>query len=176
MKKLSAGAKIYLVIVFLVLYAPIFYLIFYSFNSGGTMNSFESFTWEHYQAVFEDSRLLVILINTVIIALLSGLIATIIGTLGAIGIVSVKNKKMRNTLLSFNNVLIVSPDVVIGASFLILFTMIGVKLGFTSVLVSHIAFSVPIVVLMVLPKLLEMNTNLIECSTRFRGFKKRRIN
>jgi len=164
MKKLSAGAKIYLVIVFLVLYAPIFYLIFYSFNSGETMNSFESFTWEHYQAVFEDSRLLVILINTVIIALLSGLIATIIGTLGAIGIVSVKNKKMRNTLLSFNNVLIVSPDVVIGASFLILFTMIGVKLGFTSVLVSHIAFSVPIVVLMVLPKLLEMNTNLIDAA------------
>ena len=67
---------------------------------------------------------------------------------------------MRNTLLSLNNVLIVSPDVVIGASFLILFTMIGVKLGFASVLVSHIAFSIPIVVLMVLPKLLEMNTSL----------------
>lgn len=164
MKKLSPGAKIYIAIVFIVLYAPIFYLIFYSFNSGGTMNTFESFTWEHYQAVFEDSRLLVILINTVIIALLSGLIATIIGTLGAVGIVSVKNKKLRNTLLSFNNVLIVSPDVVIGASFLILFTMVGMKLGFTSVLVSHIAFSIPIVVLMVLPKLLEMNTNLIDAA------------
>jgi spermidine/putrescine transport system permease protein len=155
MNKLSPTAKIYLAIVFIILYAPIFYLIFYSFNSGGTMNSFESFTWEHYQAVFDDSRLLVILINTVIIALLSGLIATIIGTLGAIGIVSLKNKKMRSTLLSF---------VVIGASFLILFTMIGVKLGFSSVLVSHIAFSIPIVVLMVLPKLLEMNTSLIDAA------------
>jgi len=164
MKKLSPGAKIYLAIIFIILYAPIFYLIFYSFNSGGTMNSFESFTLEHYQAVFEDSRLLVILINTVIIALLSALIATMIGTLGAIGIVSIKNKKMRNTLLSFNNVLIVSPDVVIGASFLILFTMVGVKLGFTSVLVSHIAFSIPIVVLMVLPKLLEMNASLIDAA------------
>ena len=71
---------------------------------------------------------------------------------------------MRNTLLSLNNVLIVSPDVVIGASFLILFTMIGVKLGFASVLVSHVAFSVPIVVLMVLPKLLEMNTSLIDAA------------
>jgi len=164
MKKLTPGAKIYLAIIFIILYAPIFYLIFYSFNSGGTMNSFESFTLEHYQAVFEDSRLLVILINTVIIALLSALIATMIGTLGAIGIVSIKNKKMRNTLLSFNNVLIVSPDVVIGASFLILFTMVGVKLGFTSVLVSHIAFSIPIVVLMVLPKLLEMNASLIDAA------------
>jgi spermidine/putrescine transport system permease protein len=164
MKKLSAASKAYLVFVFVILYAPIFYLIFYSFNSGGTMNSFESFTMEHYQAVFADSRLIVILINTVIVALLSGLIATIIGTLGAIGIVSVKNKKMRNTLLSLNNVLIVSPDVVIGASFLILFTAIGVKLGFASVLVSHVAFSVPIVVLMVLPKLLEMNTSLIDAA------------
>ena len=71
---------------------------------------------------------------------------------------------MRNTLLSLNNILIVSPDVVIGASFLILFTMIGVKLGFASVLVSHVAFSVPIVVLMVLPKLLEMNTSLIDAA------------
>ena len=164
MKKLSFPSKLYLIIVFLVLYAPIFYLIFYSFNSGESMNNFESFTLEHYKAVFDDTRLIVILINTVIVALLSGLIATIIGTLGAIGIVSIKDKKMRNVLLSLNNVLIVSPDVVIGASFLILFTMIGVKLGFASVVVSHVAFSIPIVVLMVLPKLLEMNTSLIDAA------------
>ncbi len=164
MNKLSAVSKAYLILVFTVLYAPIFYLIFYSFNSGGSMNSFESFTLEHYQAVFDDTRLIVILLNTVLVALLSGLIATIIGTLGAIGIVSIKNKKMRSTLLSLNNVLIVSPDVVIGASFLILFTIIGIKLGFASVLVSHVAFSVPIVVLMVLPKLLEMNASLIDAA------------
>lgn len=164
MKKLSTASKVYLAIVFVVLYAPIFYLIFYSFNSGGTMNNFESFTLEHYKAVFEDSRLIIILLNTVIVALLSGLIATIIGTLGAIGIVSIKKRSMRNTLLSLNNILIVSPDVVIGASFLILFTTIGVKLGFASVLISHVAFSVPIVVLMVLPKLLEMNTSLINAA------------
>jgi spermidine/putrescine transport system permease protein len=164
MSKLPAGAKIYLAIVFVILYLPIFYLIFYSFNSGGTMHSFESFTLEHYAALFEDTRLLVILINTVLIALLSALIATIIGTFGAIGIVSVKSKRVRSTLLSLNNVLIVNPDVIIGASFLILFTIIGVKLGFTSVLVSHVAFSVPIVVLMVLPKLLEMDSTLIDAA------------
>lgn len=164
MKKLSTPAKIYLIVVFIILYAPIFYLIYYSFNSGGSMHDFESFTLEHYKAVFEDSRLLVILINTIIVALLSSLIATILGTLGAIGIVSIKNRKMRNMLLSLNNIMIVSPDVVIGASFLILFTMIGIKLGFTSVLISHVAFSIPIVVLMVLPKLLEMNPNLIDAA------------
>ncbi|GAB0167385.1 ABC transporter permease [Lysinibacillus sp. CTST325] len=172
MKKLSATARVYLAIVFIVLYAPIFYLIFYSFNSGGSMNNFESFTLEHYKAVFEDSRLLVILINTVIVALLSALISTIIGTLGAIGIVTVKDSKMRNTLLSLNNVLIVSPDVIIGASFLILFTMVGIKLGFTSVLLAHVAFSVPIVVLMVLPKLLEMNKSLIDAALDLGATKK----
>lgn len=164
MSKLPVSARIYLAVVFVILYAPIFYLIIYSFNSGGTMYTFESFTWEHYAAVFEDTRLIVILINTVLVALLSGLISTIIGTLGAIGIVSLKNQKLRNTILSLNNVLIVSPDVVIGASFLILFTIIGVKLGFASVLISHIAFSVPIVVLMVLPKLQEMSPTLVDAA------------
>ena len=83
----SKFSKVYLTLVFVILYAPIFYLIFYSFNSGGTMSSFESFTFEHYAAVFEDTRLIMILINTIIIALLSALISTAIGVIGAIGIV-----------------------------------------------------------------------------------------
>ena len=69
MEKTSKSAKFYLALVFIVLYTPILYLIFYSFNSGGTMNNFESFTWEHYAAVFSDTRLIMILINTVIVAL-----------------------------------------------------------------------------------------------------------
>lgn len=164
MTKLSKGPKIYLAFVFLILYLPIFYLIFYSFNSGGKMSHFESFTWEHYAAVFEDTRLLVIVLNTIIIALFSALISTTIGTLGALSIYFMKNKKARETVLSLNNILIVSPDVIIGASFLILFTMLGVKLGFASVLISHAAFSIPIVVIMILPKLFEMNTSLIDAA------------
>ena len=164
MEKTKLSAKIYLAIVFIILYAPIFYLIFYSFNSGGGMSNFESFTLEHYGAVFSDTRLIMILINTVIVALLSALISTVIGLFGALGIVYIRNKSLRNSILSLNNVLIVSPDVVIGASFLILFTTIGVKLGFASVLISHIAFSIPIVVLMILPKLQEMNSSLIDAA------------
>ncbi|HSJ37252.1 MAG TPA: ABC transporter permease [Planococcus sp. (in: firmicutes)] len=165
MEKLSKKARIYLAIVFIILYAPIFYLIFYSFNSGGTMSSFEGFTLEHYAAVFNDTRLIIIVLNTVIIALLSALISTAIGVLGAIGIVFLRNRKMRNAVLSLNTILIVSPDVIIGASFLILFTLIGIKLGFASVLISHIAFSIPIVVIMVLPKLMEMSDSLIDAAT-----------
>ncbi|OZS79147.1 spermidine/putrescine ABC transporter permease PotC [Tetzosporium hominis] len=160
----SKLAKVYLALVFVILYAPIFYLIFYSFNSAGNMSNFEGFTWEHYAAVFEDKRLLSIVVNTIIVALLSALISTAIGVLGAVGIVYITNKRLRQSLLSLNNVLIVSPDVIIGASFLILFTMIGVKLGFASVLISHIAFSVPIVVIMVLPKLQEMSSTLVDAA------------
>ncbi|MBD7907278.1 ABC transporter permease [Sporosarcina gallistercoris] len=156
--------KIYLTAVFLVLYAPIFYLIFYSFNSGGTMSNFESFTWEHYAAVFEDKRLIIIVLNTVVVALLSALISTAIGVMGAITIHYMKNKAMRNAMLSMNSILMVSPDVIIGASFLILFTLVGIKLGFASVLLSHIAFSIPIVVIMVLPKLQEMSPTLIDAA------------
>jgi len=164
MKKLSGFAIVYLVLVFIILYAPIFYLIFYSFNSGGTMHHFEGFTLKWYKELFHDTRLFIIVLNTIIIALLSAAISTIIGVLGAISISMFQKKKWKNGVLSLNNVLIVSPDVIIGASFLIFFTIIGIKLGFASVLLSHIAFSIPIVVIMVLPKLQEMSANLMDAA------------
>lgn len=160
---------VYLTAVFVILYLPIFYLIFYSFNAGETMNQFSGFSLVHFRALFSDSRLLVIVLNTFLLAFLSALIATIIGVLGAIGIYYSKKSWFKNTLLSFNNILLVSPDVIIGASFLIFFTMLGgllqsFHLGFTSVLLSHCAFSVPIVILMVLPKLQEMKDSMVDAA------------
>lgn len=157
-------SNVYLVIVFLVLYAPIAFLIIYSFNSGTTMDHFDGFTWAHYGELFADSRLIAIVLNTLLIALLSALLATTIGTLGALWISSISRPFLKNTVLSLNNILIVSPDVIIGASFLIFFTMLRVPLGFTSVLLSHIAFSIPIVVLMVLPRLRELNPSMIDAA------------
>lgn len=157
-------ANIYLIIIFILLYAPIFYLMYYSFNKGGTMSGFDGFTLEWYKEVFADTRLLIIFLNTLIIALLSSAIATIIGVSGAMLITRVKRRRTKNTLLTLNNILIVSPDVIIGASFLIFFTILGIKLGFASVLLSHVAFSIPIVVLMVLPKIQEMSTSLIDAA------------
>lgn len=161
---MSIFAKIFLIAVFFILYAPIFYLIFYSFNKGGTMIHFTGFTLDWYRELFHDTRLLIIVLNTLVIALLSSIIATIIGVFGALGIYTLKKKRSKNTFLSLNNVLIVSPDVIMGASFLILFTMVGLKLGFYSVLLSHIAFSIPIVVLLVLPKLSEMKPSLLDAA------------
>ncbi|VPP32463.1 spermidine/putrescine ABC transporter permease [Streptococcus pneumoniae] len=156
-------ANLYLGLVFLVLYLPIFYLIGYAFNAGDDMNSFTGFSWTHFETMFGDGRLMLILAQTFFLALLSALIATIIGTFGAIYIYQ-SRKKYQEAFLSLNNILMVAPDVMIGASFLILFTQLKFSLGFLTVLSSHVAFSIPIVVLMVLPRLKEMNCDMIHAA------------
>lgn len=174
MVKKRTWASVYLFCIFVVLYLPIFYLMFYSFNKAGNMTHFTGFTLDWYQEVFSDKRLIVIVIDTVIVALLSSVISTALGVVGALAIYSTKRRSSKSALLSLNNILMVSPDVIIGASFLILFTLIGIKLGFVSVLLAHIAFSVPIVVLMVLPKLQEMSPTLIDAA-RDLGARKRDV-
>lgn len=100
-------ANLYLACVFILLYIPIFYLIVYSFNKGGDMNGFSGLTLEHYKTMFDDSRLMAILLQTFVLAFTSALLATIIGTFGAIFIHQSK-KKYQNAILSANNVLMVS--------------------------------------------------------------------
>ena len=163
MRNKNSLGKVYLTFVLILLYAPIFYLIFYSFNSGSDMSKFTGFTLDNFKTLFADSRLILIVVQTFFLAFLSSLIATVIGTIGALNLVKFKRRR-RETLLGLNNVLMVSPDVVIGASFLILFTIVGMKLGFMSVLLSHIAFSIPIVVLMVMPLYQEMDSSLIDAA------------
>ncbi|GCF94453.1 spermidine/purescine ABC transporter permease [Enterococcus florum] len=168
-KRRFPWSNLYLAVVFLLLYIPIFYLIFYSFNEGGTMTNFTGFTWEHYETLFSDTRLISIVVQTFVLAFLSALLATMIGTFGAMSIYYTRKRASKNALLGLNNILMVSPDVIIGASFLILFTILGgtirsFQLGFFSVLLSHVAFSIPIVVLMVLPKLQEMNDSMIDAA------------
>ncbi len=168
MKNISS--KLYLTLIFIILYVPIFYLGYYSFSSGRNMNIFEEFSFIHYQELFENTRMIVIVINTFVVAILTGLFSAILGTLGALAIYSLKTKRFKNSYLVGNNILIVSPDVIIGSSFLLMFTFIAEKLGleslqgFWSVLISHIGFSVPIVVLMVLPKLYEMPISMINAA------------
>ena len=160
MKKLS---NLYLAFVFIVLYLPIFYLIGYAFNAGDDMNSFTGFSLSHFETMFGDGRLMLILVQTFLLAFLSALIATVIGTFGAIYIYQ-SRKRYQEAFLSLNNILMVAPDVMIGASFLILFTQLKFSLGFLTVLSSHVAFSIPIVVLMVLPRLKEMNNDMIHAA------------
>ena len=156
-------ANLYLAFVFIILYLPIFYLIGYAFNAGDDMNSFTGFSLSHFETMFGDGRLMLILVQTFLLAFLSALIATVIGTFGAIYIYQ-SRKKYQEAFLSLNNILMVAPDVMIGASFLILFTQLKFSLGFLTVLSSHVTFSIPIVVLMVLPRLKEMNGDMIHAA------------
>lgn len=161
MKKI--GQILYLVFAFVLLYLPIVYLAYFSFSSGQDMAHFQHFSWAHYQVLWADKELLAIFLQTIILAILSSLIATAIGTCGAWGIFRLRGYQ-RKTMLVLNNVLMVAPDVIIGASFLICFTALGIGLSFWSVLLSHIAFSIPIVVLMVLPRLQALDLTLIDAA------------
>lgn len=163
MRKFKWG-HLYLVLVFIVLYLPIFYLVGYSFSDGERMSHFTGFTFRHYGELFNDPRMIQIVLDTLLLALLSALIATLVGSFGAMAINRTVKPVVRNTILSLNNILMVSPDVIIGASFLIFFTALNVPLGFLSVLLSHIAFEIPIVVLMVLPRLKELPGTMLDAA------------
>ncbi|MDK7186517.1 spermidine/putrescine ABC transporter permease [Facklamia sp. HMSC062C11] len=155
-------STLYIVVCFILMYLPIFYLMFYSFNEGGSMVEFTGFTLDHYRQLFEDRRLMIFVMNTFIVAILSAFIATVIGSLGALAIYYFRSNRLRQTVLNLNSVLMVTPDVMMGASFLLMFSLlIPVRFGFGTVLLSHVAFNVPIVVLMVLPRLYEMNPSMI---------------
>lgn len=151
--------------VLLFLYMPLLYMALYSFNNDNTMSGgITNYGVESYMRLFSDVSLLKVMSNTLIVAFLSALIATVIGVFGAIGVYYLKNARKEETYKFINNILIVSPDVIIGASFLVLFTVLGIQLGFYSVLISHIAFSVPIVVIMVLPRLKALNQNYFDAA------------
>ncbi len=156
--------RAFLFCLFAFLYIPIFYLIVYSFNAGETMNSFDGFSLQWYYELFTDKRLFDIILNTFLVALISSLISTVIGIFGALTIFNIKNRSTRSFVESLNSILLVSPDVIIGISFLLMFTFTSIPLGFYSVVLAHIAFSVPVVVIMVLPKLDTMDYNLINAA------------
>ncbi len=118
--------KLYIGILLAILYIPYFLFNVLFIQSRGNMIHFEHFTLEHYQSLFQNDHLMSVIFNTIAVALLAASISsTVIGTFGAIAIYYLRNKKFKVTLLTLNNVLMVSSDVVIGASFLIMFTTIG---------------------------------------------------
>src|SRR5699024_9335521 len=122
---MKLSGKIYFTIIMIFLYLPIFFLIFYSFTSAGNITHLKGFTYDHYTTVFLNKRLRVIIVKTIVIALRSAIISTLSGICCAIAIYYMRIKKLKVVLLTLNNILIVSSDVVIASSFLLLFTVIG---------------------------------------------------
>lgn len=160
--------KTYMILLLLFLYLPIFVLIIYSFNESKSRGVFTGFTLKWYVELFSDRNIQRALVNTLIIGFTSSTIATIFGTISAIGIHYLK-KSRQKVYLSLNNIPVVNPDIVTGVSLMILFlTVFRIfgfgRLGFGTILIAHIVFNVPYVILSVLPKLRQIPSNLFEAS------------
>ncbi|MGE0003560.1 MAG: ABC transporter permease [Candidatus Izemoplasmatales bacterium] len=150
-------------ITFLFLYTPIIVILTLSVNSSKRAYSFEQFTLQWYVDVFRDSSITGPIVNTISIAILSTIISTIVGTLFAIGIHSLQ-KKSRIRMMILNNVPVVNPDIVTGISLMIIFSLLSFTLGFTTVLFAHIFFSIPYVILNVMPRLKRLDPNMYEAA------------
>lgn len=165
-KKSGILSKIYIALIMIFLYAPIAVLIFYSFNKGKS-TVWQGFSLKWYEQLFKDDNIMNALGNTIIIAVLASFFATILGTAAAIGINNFKGKK-RVLIQNASNIPIISPDIVMGVSLMLLFTFLGVMfnfgMGFVTVLISHICFCVPFVVLNVMPRIRRMDSSIYDAA------------
>ncbi len=166
MKKKSIISKIYIGLILFFLYSPIAVMIVMSFNKGKTI-VWRGFSLKWYGEVFNDRTIMEALGNTLLIAVLASLFATILGTAAAIGISNFKGRK-RAVIQNISNIPIISPDIVMGVSLMLLFTFLGIifrfEMGFGTVLISHICFCVPFVVLNVIPRIRRMDPSLYDAA------------
>ena len=167
MKVLS---KIYTVLIFLFLYAPIVVLIVFSFNDTDTMSRsvFYGFSLRWYRRLFQDGMILDALKNTLIIAVVAAVVSTVLGTIAAIGINGMKKWKQK-LVMNLTNFPMVNPEIVTGVSLMLLFVFVarqmgGASLGMVSLILAHITFCLPYVILSILPKLRQMDANLYEAA------------
>ncbi len=161
-------SRTYIGLVFAFLYLPILVFIFFSFNAGTSGGKFTGFSLRWYEMLFRDEALLGAFFNTLLIALLASVIATVLGTLAAIGIFNLR-RKTKTIVLNVSNLPILNPEIVTGVSLMLLFSflfigVLGVNFGFTTVLLAHILFNTPYVILNVLPKLRQFNMSLYEAA------------
>lgn len=155
--------KFYIVLIFIFLYAPILTLIVLSFNQSKTRAKWGGFTTKWYGSLFRNDQIMSALYTTIVIALLSSLIATVLGTMASIAINSM-NRRMRSVYLGVTNIPMLNADIVTGISLMLLFIASGLSMGFGTVLLSHITFNIPYVILSVMPKLKQTNQSVYEAA------------
>ncbi len=167
MKTLS---RIFMILVFGILYIPMLVLVLYSFNSSKSTGNFTGFSFKWYIELFSAPQTFTALRNTLILAAFSAIIATIIGTMAAVGINKMKNKYIKASVMSVTNVPMMNPDIVTGISMMLLFVFVGSLIGlseylsFWTMLIAHTTFNLPYVILSVLPKLRQMDKHLPEAA------------
>lgn len=164
MKKLG---KVYIALVLMFLYVPIFVLIVFSFNETKSRSVFSGFTFDWYERLFNNKIIISSLINTIIIATLASIASTILGTLAAIGIHKMK-KLPKSLIMNVTNIPIINPEIVTGVSLMLLFVFFAARMnlefGFVTLLIAHITFDVPYVILNVMPKFNQMNPHIYEAA------------
>ena len=164
MKKLS---KLYVGLILVFSYLPILVLIFFSFNASKSKTVFSGFTLEWYQKLFQNELIMTSLGNTLIVAVVSSVIATVLGTVACIGI-SRMRKAPKTVVMQVTNIPIINPEIVTGVSLMLLFVFFAARMhlefGFVTLIIAHITFDVPYVVLNVMPKFRQMDANLYEAA------------
>lgn len=162
--------KIYLAITFVIMYLPLLVMLVYSFNSSNSTSVFTGFSLKWYKEMLGDSAAMAALRNTLVLAIVNTIVATVLGTAAAVGIYSMRTKWLKKTLMTTTNIPMMNPDIVTGVSLMLLFAFIGRALGaieslnFATLLIAHITFSLPYVVLNVLPKLIQTDKHLAEAA------------
>lgn len=155
--------RLFIALLFLFLYAPIIMLIIFSFNDSISFTKWSGFSLRWYSELFKNRTVMPALMNTLTIAAVSAVVSTVIGTASAFGI-HYLGKRLKSLVLSVNYLPVLNPDIVTGVSLLLLFVFFNVNLGYNTLLLSHIIFNIPYVILSVLPKLSQLNPNLFEAS------------
>ena len=167
---MKALSRIYVGLIFFLLYVPILVLIIFSFNEGGSLASFTGVSLKWYRELFSSSTTMTALKNTLILAVLSSVIATVIGTAAAVYIYYLRKKWWKNTLDIVTNIPMMNPDIVTGVSLMLLFVFVGRLVGaanslsFITLLIAHVTFNLPYVILNVLPKLNQTDSHLVEAA------------
>lgn len=167
MKKSGIVSKLFIGLIFLFLYAPIAVLIVFSFNASKSRTVWAGFTLDWYAELFSDSAVMEAFATTICVSVLAAVIATILGTVTAVGL-NQMGRKSRNFLLGVNNIPVMNSEIITGVSLMLLFLTIGnvlrTRLGFGTLLLSHITFDTPYVILSVMPKLRQMDKNMFEAA------------
>lgn len=163
-------SRFYIGLIFVILYAPIFVVILFSFNASGSLSEFSGFSLYWYRDLFRNGEAFVALKNSLFLALSSSALATVLGTLGAFAVSRAKSKRYQQTMESVTNIPMMNPDIVTGVSLMLLFVGVGTIIGLSDVLgvwtmlLAHTTFNLPYVFLSVLPKFRQMDKHLTEAA------------
>lgn len=169
-QNLSTFGKVYLILFLILLYTPIAVLIVFSFNAGNSTSVLSGFSLKWYGELFRDEATMAAFKNTIILAVVSSVISTVIGTATAVGLHYSKAKYYKRALLTTNNIPMMNPDIVTGISMMLLFVFVGLMLkmsgvlGFWTLLIAHITFQLPYVILNITPRFKAMDKHLVEAA------------